>query len=242
MIDIHSHVLPMIDDGAKSVEMALDMLVQAYEDGTDEIVFTPHFAIDYNYINPKEKIEGLFEDLKRIIEHERIPIKVYLGTEYLMSSISSFREHVQEIRTMNDTSYLLIEFFFDVKEEDMLKLVDEVLNHNFIPIIAHAERFKAIQLSISLAKTLIEKGCVLQMNKGSVLGEFGPYAKETAFDLLERHYYSFVGSDTHHPIKRNAKMKEAYRLICHYFGLHYADDIFYYNAKDMLKNIDIRKG
>ena len=242
MIDIHSHVLPMVDDGAQSVEMALDMLIQAYENGTDEIVLTPHYAIDYNYVNPKDKIINLFHDLVRIVEHERIPIKLYLGTEYLMSSIHSFREHVNEIRTMNETRYLLIEFFFDVHQERMLELVDEVLNHHFIPIIAHAERFKCIQLSTSLAKELIDKGCVLQMNKGSILGEFGKYPQEAAYELLDQHYYSFVGSDTHHPIRRTANMKEAYRIVQHYYGTRYADDIFYFNAKDMLKDIDIRKG
>ena len=241
MIDIHSHVLPMVDDGAKSVRMALDMLIQAYEHGTDEIVLTPHFAYDYNFINPKDKIRRFFSDLKRIVEAEHIPIKMYLGCEYLMSDIEIFHQQIQDIQTMNDTRYLLMEFHFNVEEKQVLTFVKEVLANGFIPIIAHAERFQCIQLSTPLAKKLIDMGCVLQMNKGSVLGEFGERPKECAFELLEHHYYKLVGSDTHHPIKRNAKMNESYDLIKEYFGRHYTEDLFYYNAKDMIRDIDIRK-
>ena len=67
MIDIHSHILPLIDDGASSVDQALEMLIQAYEDGTDEIVLTPHLAYAYGFDNPNEKIRSLFEDLSYIV-------------------------------------------------------------------------------------------------------------------------------------------------------------------------------
>ena len=86
MIDIHSHILPMIDDGASSVEMALDMLDAAYRDGTDAIILTPHLAYEYGFINPYSKIKNLFKDLKNIVEYEHIPIDLYLGCEFLFSS------------------------------------------------------------------------------------------------------------------------------------------------------------
>lgn len=241
MIDIHSHILPMIDDGASSVEMALEMLDAAYHDGTDVIVLTPHLAYEYGFINPCSKIKDLYEDLKYIVKHEQIPIEIYLGTEFLFSSPDTFYNHKDEIRTMNGSQYLLIEFFFDVDEAEVLEAVDIVLENNFIPIIAHPERFECFQESSTLAKEVVSKGALLQMNKGSVLGRYGRMAKETVLDLLDHHYISFVGSDAHHPKKRTSLMYDAYEYVRDYYGKDYTTDIFIDNPKKMLENIDIRK-
>ena len=101
MIDIHSHILPMVDDGCSSVDQALAMLDQAYQDGSDEIVLTPHLAYPYGFVNPSKKIRSLFDDFQRIVNEARIPVKLYLGCEFLFDSIDSFYEHLDEITTYN---------------------------------------------------------------------------------------------------------------------------------------------
>ena len=83
MIDIHSHILPMVDDGSRTIEMSLKMLDEAYRDGTDELVLTPHLAYPYGFINPTGKIRSLFEDFKEIVKEAGIPVKLYPGCEYL---------------------------------------------------------------------------------------------------------------------------------------------------------------
>lgn len=241
MIDIHSHILPMVDDGASSVEMALDMLNQAYRDGTDKIILTPHLAYAYGYENEKEKIKSLYSDLKRIVEYERIPIDIYLGCEFLYSSHETFHQCFHQITTLNDTNYLLIEFFFDIEEEFVLEAIDEIIAHHLIPIIAHPERFECFQTSLTLAKKVIEKGALLQMNKGSILGRYGQKAKETVFDLLDQHYISFVGSDAHHPKKRSSLMYETYQYLKDYYDIDYILQIFKHNPQKLLNNEDIRK-
>ena len=241
MIDIHSHVLPMVDDGASSVEQALRMLVQAYEDGTDEIVLTPHLAYDYGFDNPSDKIKDLYEDLKYIVNKERIPIVMHLGCEFLFSSLDTFTKYFDEITFMNDTKYLLIEFYFDVDSEDILKAIDAVMEKEYIPIIAHPERYECVKITIDVVKEGIEKGALFQMNKGSLFGDYGRTARETVFDLLDKHYIHFAGSDGHNTSSRNTYMYEAYRLIKDVYGKEYAKDIFIKNAKDMLSNKDIRK-
>lgn len=241
MFDIHSHILPLIDDGATSVDMALEMLDQACRSGTEAIVLTPHFAKVYAYDNPKTKVKPLFSDLKDIVKQERIPIQLYLGTEYLFSSVESFYEDLEMIQTMNDTQYLLMEFFFDTKAEFIKEAVETVLNKQMIPIIAHPERFECIQTSYRLVKYLLEKGVLFQLNKGSVLGDYGSRVKETALYLLEHHVYAFIGSDAHRSYRRNSIMDEAYDFIRYYFGKQYTEDIFYRNPKNMLRGIDIRK-
>lgn len=241
MIDIHCHVLPMVDDGASSVEQALHMLIQAYEDGTDEIILTPHLAYDYGFDNPSDKIRDLYEDFKYIVDKERIPIVMHLGCEFLFSSFNTFEKYLDEITFMNDTKYLLIEFYFDVDETDIFHAIDVVVKKGFIPIIAHPERYECIKISIDIVKEGIEKGALFQMNKGSLFGDYGRTAREIVFDLLDRHYIHFVGSDAHNTSSRNTYMYEAYRLIKDIYGNEYAHRIFKNNPKKMLNNMDIRK-
>lgn len=235
MIDIHCHILPMVDDGARSVEQALNMLVQAYEDGTDDIILTPHLAYAYGFNNPNRKIKELFDDLKDIVKRERIPIHIYLGCEFLFSSIKTFEEKFDEITLMNDTKYLLMEFFFDVSGEEILEAIDAVIERGYVPIIAHPERYESIQISLDIVKKGIEKGALFQMNKGSIFGDYGRYAKETVFELLDHHYIHFVGSDAHNTKTRNPYMYDAYRYIKDIYGTTYANKIFKENAKCLLK-------
>ncbi len=234
MIDIHSHILPMIDDGASSVEMALEMLKMAYEDGTDAIILTPHFARVYGFNNPNKKIRELYEDLKYIVRYERIPIEICLGCEYLYTSKNVLNEEFHEITSMNHTKYILMEFYFDVDGNTVLEAVDEVLEKGYTPILAHPERYDCIQEDINIILKAKEKGALLQMNKGSILGRYGQIVKDTSIDLLNKYAYTFVGSDAHHPKIRTPMMYDAYQIIKDYFGRTYAKDLFVNNAKKYL--------
>ena len=234
MIDIHSHILPMVDDGASSIEMALTLLDEAYRDGTDAVILTPHNAYAYDFINPYDKIKDYFNDFKMIVRESGIPIKIHLGSEYLYTDKASFEDSIEDITTLNNTRYLLIEFFFDVEENVILEAVDVIRSYNLIPVIAHPERFETIQSSYDVVSKVIEKGALLQLNKGSVLGRYGYKVKECAMYLLENHLITFVGSDAHHPHHRSSLMYEAYDLIRHIYGKEYAKKIFYENPKTLL--------
>lgn len=241
MIDIHSHVLPMVDDGAASVEQALEMLIQAYEDGTDAIVLTPHLAYAYGFDNPNDKIKKLFSDLSYIVEQEHIPIKMYLGCEFLFSSVDTFLHHFDDITFMNDTKYLLIEFFFDVEEEEILEAIDLIIKKGYTPIVAHPERYECVKISIDVVQRGVLKGALFQMNIGSVLGRFGHTARDTVFELLDRDLIHFAGSDGHNTRTRNTRMYEAYRLVKEVYGKRKAEYIFVDCPQDMLNNTDLRK-
>lgn len=241
MIDIHSHILPMVDDGAQSVNEALALLDKAYRRGTDAIVLTPHFAYEYGFINPNSKIKELFDELSYIVEREHIPIRLYLGCEFLFSDRESFLYFKDEITTINDTNYILMEFFFDVNGDDILDAIDTITEHHLIPVIAHPERYDCVQNSKSLIYEMVDKGALLQINKGSILGRYGRMAKETALHLLDNHYISFVGSDAHSIVKRTSSMRESYTYIKEHFGSTYAKKIFIDNPAAMLEGKDIRK-
>ncbi|MCD8027339.1 MAG: hypothetical protein LUF02_01450 [Erysipelotrichaceae bacterium] len=241
MIDIHCHILPMVDDGAQSVDQAIQMLIDAYSDNTDKIVLTPHFAFSYGFINPYEKIHSLFHDLKYIVDDERIPIDMYLGCEYLFDSINTYKNHIHEITKMNHTDYLLMEFYFDVDGDFIIDAIDCVINSGYIPIIAHPERYESIQVSHSLARHMIDHGSLLQMNKGSIFNQYGRNAGKCVLDMLDHHYISFMGSDAHNTTSRNSLMYDDYLYVCDYYGEDYANRIFEINPERMLSNSDIRK-
>lgn len=236
MIDIHSHILPMIDDGASSVEEALDMLVMAYEDGTDAIVLTPHFAIDYDFNNHKNKIKFLFEDLKEIVNYEGIPIQLYLGCEYLFTSPKDYEKQKKDITSIHNTSFILLEFYFDTTCEEINEAIHCLQKDGFHPILAHPERYDCIQENPSFAIDLSKnKNVYLQMNKGSVLGRYGQTCLECTQILLKSHCYHFVGSDAHHSHIRTPLMNDAYEKIKSCYGKDYAKELFYLNAENIFK-------
>ena len=236
MIDLHSHVLPAVDDGSVSVEMSLEMLDIACRDGTDAIILTPHNAKVAGYDNPKSKIEPLFRQLREIVRRERIPIDLFLGCEYLMADADQFRREWQTVCTLNNTRYLLMEFFFEVPEDEILRGIDAVLEKGLVPVIAHPERYDCVKLYPPFAEEMSRRGALLQMNKGSPLGDYGKHSLQAAMELLDRRLYSFVGSDTHRPTGRDPRMGRCYDMLCREFGPRYCDLIFRRNPDLLLQD------
>lgn len=242
MIDIHSHILPMVDDGSQSVEESLAMLDQAYRHGTDAIILTPHFARPYGYDNPRRKIKRLFDDLTQIVKQERIPIDLYLGCEFLFSSRRDFRHYREEITTLNQTRYLLYEFYFDVLSDEIIAASKDVLKAGYIPVIAHPERYDAFQVDLALPYQLMDLGVLLQMNKGSINGDFGPVVRDTVMRLLSEGLIALVGSDAHDMRMRHPRLMSSYRRVSRYFGSMYADEVYNIHPERLLRDEDIRGG
>lgn len=234
MIDIHCHILPMVDDGSDSVETSLEMLDAAWQDGTDALILTPHYALEYGFDNPQEKIRALFAQFSDIVRQEGIPVRLYLGCEFLYSDAQSFAEHFEDITLLNHTAHQLMEFYFDVEARDVLDAIDAVKAAGRIPVIAHPERYECVQSEAGLAEAMVNKGALLQMNKGSLFRRYGEYAQDTVMELLARHYITFVGSDAHHIRYRTPLMGDAYDLVSEQFGRSYAEAIFRINAEQLL--------
>lgn len=234
MFDIHTHILPMLDDGAQSVEEALQMLIMAYEDGTDDILLTPHMALCYGFDNPKSKTKHYFQDLKRIVRAQGIPIHLHLGMELLYTDKNDFEKIKEEIKTLNDTSFLLCEFFFDCEKEVIMEAVKVIKENGFIPVIAHPERYECMQRNIDLALWVKENGAYLQMNAGSLTGFYGRRARNCVYMLLEENLIDFVGSDAHDYKYRTPLLKEGFEIILDAFGRRRAEKIFFKNAYDLL--------
>lgn len=197
MIDIHSHILPGLDDGSQSMEETLAMLKMAAADGITGIVATPHVNNSI-YPNSKETIIAKVEEVNRLLQSEHIPISVFPGAEIRLEPDLPERMAKKELLTINNTgSYLLIELpaeFIPTYTEQSLY---ELQLQGVIPIIAHPERCSGFHHDPARLTNLVAKGILLQITTGSIIGLFGNKTRKTALRLINRGYAHFIGSDAH---------------------------------------------
>ncbi|MGL5821829.1 MAG: tyrosine-protein phosphatase [Sarcina sp.] len=212
MIDMHSHIVPEIDDGAKTLEISLKMLQESERTGTKKIVLTPHYFIG-KFMCEINEVKREVVKLRDIAKQNEIDIEIYHGQEvYLTSSIiEQFTNG--EIGTINDSRYMLIEFNLCEIDEKAKDLLYELRMKKIVPIIAHPERYRDFQKDRTLINEYTELGCLFQLNANSISGLLGKEAKELAGIFLENNIYSFIGSDAHGIGKRNTNIKQYTRLI-----------------------------
>ena len=139
-IDIHSHVLPMVDDGAESVEMALLMLRTAAEEEIEKIILTPHQKADRRCATP-EGILHRMEELQELAGKEHIPVQLYPGNEILYRHGLAELLEQRKIRTLADSRYVLIEFFPGEDYSYIRDALGRVTSFGFWPVLAHVERY-----------------------------------------------------------------------------------------------------
>lgn len=194
MIDIHTHILPHFDDGAKNSDMSAAMLKAEAGQGVDTVVLTSHYygkkRCPAEFI---EKRDALFEHIQ-----PRIPtgMKVLLGAEVHFSGVNLADYEELAKLAIEGTKYILIEFpFTSVWTKSLLdKLDDFMAETDCIPIIAHAERYPEVWKRPALITELVEMGCLIQVNAGSF---FDKQERKLAFAILKHGYMHCVGSDAH---------------------------------------------
>lgn len=194
MIDIHTHVLPHIDDGAKDTEMSVAMLKAEAKQGIDTVVLTSHYygkrRSPAEFI---EKREALFSHIK-----PRIPegMKVLLGAEVHFTGVNN-AEYEELCRlAIEGTKYILIEFpFTNAWTKSLLdRLADFIYYTDYTPIIAHAERYVEVWKKPSLITELVSMGCLIQVNVSSFTDK---RVKKLAYAMLNHGYVHCLGSDAH---------------------------------------------
>lgn len=196
MIDIHTHIIPNIDDGSKSVEETFKLINEAKEAGFTDIILTPHYITNY-YETPGAEVKFWTESLQKIVDEKNLGVKLHSGMEIYISEELSELVRNGTVITLANSKYVLIEFPMNT----IMRNVDEMLfimrNMGYKVIIAHPERYKCIQENIEYAMQLVEEGCMLQSNYGSIVDMYGKEAKKTLKKLLKMNLVSFLGTDTH---------------------------------------------
>lgn len=206
MIDIHSHIIPRIDDGAKDLETSLKLLKIARDNGTKGIVATPHYykgIYNFEYKNINREIENI----KKLAKDNCINIDIYYGQEICLFE-GMFKELEEgKIGTINSTKYMLIEFPLDEVTRNIFNEIYELQIRGVQPIIAHPERYNIFKYKPEEINKFIEEGYLFQLNSGSILGEFSKESKKTAELFLKNNIYSFIGSDSHNLKTRTSSLR-----------------------------------
>lgn len=194
MIDIHTHILPHIDDGAKDTDTSAAMLKAEWEQGVNAVVLTSHYYGKKR--SPKDFVEKRGELFARI--KPRIPegMNVLLGAEVHFTGVNVANFEELCLLAIEGTKYILIEFpFTSVWERSLLdRLSDFIYETEYTPIIAHAERYPEVQKNPALVTELVQLGCLIQVNASSFLDK---REKKLAFALLKHGLVHCLGSDAH---------------------------------------------
>lgn len=195
-IDMHSHLIPGIDDGAKTVEESV-MLVKGLMDlGFNAFVTTPHIMPDY-YKNSSETIFPGLEQVKAALKAEGLTPHFQAAAEYYIDDLWKGVIAKEPLLTLNE-KYVLFEVNYMTRPMNMLDGIFEIKLQNKIPILAHPERYTFMQGKMEEYTKIKDFEVLFQLNVGSLVGFYGPGAQKTALDLIQNNMIDFVGTDTHH--------------------------------------------
>ncbi len=192
MIDMHSHILPNIDDGSRSIEETINLIQEAKKVGFTKIVLTPHYIEGYYEKQEKERKE-LIEEVYSEVDN----IELYNANEvYISENIIKLLKE-KKISKINDTRYLLFELPINIKPMNIYEVVYEMLQNRITPILAHPERYTFVFKEPDIIYDLIQKGVLMQANYGSIIGLYGKRAKLIVKKFLQNDMIHILGSDVH---------------------------------------------
>ena len=234
MIDIHNHLIPNIDDGSDSLELSRKLLEDGIKEGITEVCITPHFMKYGPYSVRKKELLGLFDAFKN--EVKDLDVDLYLGNElYIDSQLDELLLN-DEICSMNDSRYVLIEFPFEsYKREYDEYLYNVSLEYRII--IAHPERYQYVRKDHSFVDRWLSEGYYLQSNSTSLNSSD---SRRVIYDLIEKGKLSFIASDCHNEF-RPLSLIDAYHLICKKFSKETAEYLMEINPKRVINNEPVKK-
>lgn len=231
MIDLHTHILPGLDDGAKSMEEALAMARCASEGGISAMVATPH-VITGLYPNTKENILEAVARLNDFLGQHGLSLQVLPGAEYRLEPDLPERLARDELLTLNEAGrYLLVEFPADSIPPFTGRVFYELLLNGIVPVIAHPERNARITKNPSLLYHMISRGALAQLTAGSLSGHFGSRAANAARLFLEHGCAHFIASDTHSPRNRVPDLTGALDKATRILGAERAAQLVRHNPR-----------
>lgn len=235
MVDLHAHILYGLDDGPNSLEETMAMLRIAVEEGIHTMAATPHFIHGANAYDAHQYQVRLDEIQEKILA-ESMPITLLPGNEMMLDEWTITNYQNQSARTLADSSYALLEFPILEIPRYSNNILDGLLKEGLTPLIAHPERYPEVQEEPGLVGRFIYRGCLMQVNSGSITGIYGKAATRTAKTLIQHHMVHLVASDCHTPGRRSPRLKEARNLVQKWMGTEVATQLFETNPAAVLNN------
>jgi protein-tyrosine phosphatase len=234
MIDIHSHILPGIDDGSKNIEMSLKILKGLAEQGITDVICTPHYIAETSQVSPRAKNEELLKNLQQQAKKRDIRIKLYLGNEiYIDRDIAKLIRY-KKASPLAKSKYLLVELPMSGKFEQYEDILLNLQQSGWTVILAHPERYLSFQKHYGKIVKLHKQGVLLQCNLGSFIGQYGRRAKKTAKKIAKDKLLFCVGTDIHHTRNFN-EIAKAQKKLGKYYEYYELDAVLVQNPHKIVQ-------
>ena len=233
MIDLHSHILPNIDDGSKNIEESINLIKEAKEAGFTDIISTSHYLESYYEADEKQR-KNLVNELLR-----NCNINIYVGSEiYISENIIDLIKN-KKASTINNSRYVLFELPMNNNVLYLKEVIFRLIENDFIPIIAHPERYSFVQKNPNMLIELIQMGVLFQGNYASILGYYGKKPQKTIKILLRNNLIHFLGSDVHRQNTIYKMMPNILNKLEKLIGKEELYKLTTYNPKMVLENKQI---
>jgi protein-tyrosine phosphatase len=231
VIDIHSHILPGLDDGAKSMEETVELLKIAQETGTKIIVASPHSDPEYTYDH--EKVDELIAEAQALAGDG---IKIVRGCDFhlMFSNVNAAMEHPKRY-TINNGPYILMELSDMMIFPNTSDIWRQLENYGIRIILTHPERNQILQTKFEQIEKWVGEGFYMQVTAMSLLGMFGKKALRIATRMLDNGLAHFVASDGHDPIGRPPRLDVAFEWVRERYGIELAELLFIDNPRAAIK-------
>ena len=234
MIDLHSHIIPNVDDGSRTINESIEILNEAKKVGFSDVILTSHYISDYNETNAEELVI-----LKEKLQEKINDISLHSGMEIYIDEKIAELIPSKKVLTLAGSRYLLMELPLSNNVNYLDYVVYSLQNNNIIPIIAHPERYSAVQNNYKIVEEYREKGCLIQSNYASILGYYGKGAQKTVKMLLKNNFVDFLGSDCHRRNSIYPNIPKAIKKITKIIGKDEFYKISTVNPQRVLNNEEI---
>ncbi len=194
--DMHSHFIPGIDDGAKTMEDSVQLITEMHQLGYRKVITSPHIMSDF-YRNTPEIILGGLELVRAALKAAAVPIRVEAAAEYYLDYDLERKLDEEKLLTFGD-NYVLFEVSFLNAPENLFHVIFKMQTLGYKPVLAHPERYNFWHTDFSKYENLVEKGVKLQLNLNSLTGYYSMATKKIAEQMIDRNMISFLGTDCHH--------------------------------------------
>jgi|SRR5882724_2404578 len=235
MVDLHCHILPGLDDGAKTIEESLAMAESAIAEGVSRVVATPHSSRHYFFDFPL--VRRLRDELQSRIGNK---LELATGCDFHLDpeNLKSLRRN-SSIYCINQRGYLLVEFNEISIPPAMDQTLHEIQLAGMHPIVTHPERNRILRAHPERLKKWVRQGCFVQVTGGSLTGGFGPVAQKVALHWIREGLIHFVASDAHNLRTRPLRLQSAFDVVAGQFGQDKARALFLENPQAAFEGEDL---
>lgn len=234
MIDIHSHILPGVDDGARTLDDSVEIVRELISQGVTDIITTPHYVNETKYVSLRSENLKRFKELSKRLKQENIDVKIYLGNEiYIDANILKLLKK-KVITSLNGSKYLLVELPLNGEYQGYEDILLSFIEAGYEVILAHPERYEIFKKDYKLVQNLCEEGVLLQCNIGSFVKKYGRDAMKLARKMAKDKLIFAVGSDIHH-CNRNDFILRAKKKLAKYYSAAELEDVLVNNPKKIIE-------